>query len=296
MGMYILVALGVAFLYLLRYFPIGTWMHSIFAGSPVSPMSLVAMKLRGVNAGFIVDEYIKAQSSDLHVSIGDLEGLYLANGDVTAVLNASISAKKSQIPLTFEQASAISLAGRNVEEAVRMSVDPKVIQTPPVTAMAKDGIQVRVTCRVTVKANIERLIGGAGEQTILARIGEGVVSTIGSSDSHKMVLENPSIISRTVNSKHLDRGTAFEIISLDIMDVDVGRNIGAHLQTDQAQADTQIAQAKASGRKAEAVANEEEMKAELWKNKAKVVEAESRVPESLAQALRQGSWKGVGVR
>jgi len=226
------------------------------------------------------------------INAQNLEGHVLAGGRVHRLVRALIEADKAHIPLDFQKASAIDLAGRDVLEAVSLSVNPKVIQTEAIAAMAKDGIQVRAICRVTVKANIERLVGGAGEETILARVGEGVVTTIGSAESHKNVLENPNLISRQIIDKGLESGTAFEILSIDIMDVDVGRNIGAHLQIDQAEADKQIAQAKAEERRAEAAAREEEMRANVEEQRARLVEAEARVPLGLAAALRAGRLNG----
>jgi uncharacterized protein YqfA (UPF0365 family) len=236
----------------------------------------------------IVNPLIKAVKAGLDVSVNKLEAHYLAGGNVDRVINALIAAQRAEIPLSFERAAAIDLAGRNVLEAVQMSVNPKVIETPIVAAVAKDGIEVKAKARVTVRANIDRLVGGAGEETIIARVGEGIVTTVGSSESHKEVLENPDSISRTVLSKGLDAGTAFEILSIDIADVDVGRNIGAQLQTDQAEADKRIAQAKAEERRAMAVAREQEMKAMVQEMRAKVVEAEAEVPKAMAEALRQG--------
>lgn len=226
------------------------------------------------------------------MSINKLEAHYLAGGNVDRVVNALIAAQRANIPLEFERAAAIDLAGRNVLEAVQMSVNPKVIETPVVAAIAKDGIELRAKARVTVRANIDRLVGGAGEQTIIARVGEGVVTTVGSATDHKQVLENPDAISKTVLSKGLDAGTAFEILSIDIADIDVGRNVGAQLQTDQAEADKRIAQAKAEERRAMAVAREQEMKAMVQEMRAKVVEAEAEVPKALAAALREGK---IGV-
>ena len=231
---------------------------------------------------------IKATKAGLDISVNELEAHYLAGGNVNVLVDALIAAQRAEIPLEFERAAAIDLAGRNVLEAVQVSVNPKVIETPVISAVAKDGIEVMVKARVTVRANIERLVGGAGEETIIARVGEGIVTTVGSSNSHKEVLENPDSISKTVLDKGLDSGTAFEILSIDIADVDVGRNIGAKLQTDQAEADKRIAQAKAEERRAMAVAREQEMKAEVQAMKAKVVEAEAEVPLALAASLKEG--------
>ena len=251
--------------------------------------SLVGMRLRKVPPRMIVDPQINATKAGLHLSLDELEAHYLAGGNVNRVVQALISADKAGIALEFQQAAAIDLAGRDVREAVQVSVNPKVIQTPKVAAMAKDGIQLIATARVTVRANIQRLVGGAGEETILARVGEGIVSTIGSADSHKTVLESPEAISKTVLAKGLDSGTAYEILSIDIADVDVGKNIGAELQTDQAEADKRIAQAKAEQRRAMAVAHEQEMKARVQEMRAKVVEAEAKIPEALAIAFRAGN-------
>jgi uncharacterized protein YqfA (UPF0365 family) len=231
---------------------------------------------------------IKATKAGIDISINQLESHFLAGGNVDRVVNALIAAHRANIPLPFERAAAIDLAGRDVLQAVQMSVNPRVIETPTVSAVAKNGIEVKVIARVTVRANIERLVGGAGEETIIARVGEGIVTTVGSSESHKDVLENPDKISRTVLGKGLDAGTAFEILSIDIADVDVGKNIGAHLQTEQAEADKRIAQAKAEERRAMAVAQEQEMKARVVEMKAKVVESESQVPLAMAEALKEG--------
>jgi uncharacterized protein YqfA (UPF0365 family) len=236
----------------------------------------------------VVNPLIKAEKAGIPISINKLEAHYLAGGNVDRVVNALIAAQRANIPLAFERAAAIDLAGRNVLEAVQMSVNPKVIETPVVAAIAKDGIELKAKARVTVRANIDRLVGGAGEQTIIARVGEGVVTTVGSALDHKAVLENPDLISKTVLEKGLDAGTAFEILSIDIADIDVGRNIGAQLQTDQAEADKRIAQAKAEERRAMAVAREQEMKAAVQEMRAKVVEAEAEVPKALAAALREG--------
>jgi uncharacterized protein YqfA (UPF0365 family) len=246
------------------------------------------MRLRRIPPALIVNSKIKADKAGLKVSANQLEAHYLAGGNVDRVVNALIAAERAAIALTYELGAAIDLAGRNVLEAVQMSVNPKVIETPVISAMAKNGIEVRVRARVTVRANIERLVGGAGEETIIARVGEGIVTTVGSSISHEAVLEHPDSISKTVLDKGLDAGTAFEILSIDIADVDVGRNIGAQLQMDQAEADKRIAQAKAEERRALAVAREQEMKAYVQEMRGKVVEAEAKVPEAMAQALREG--------
>ncbi len=271
-----------------QFIPVGLWISAIAAGVKVGIFTLVGMRLRRVPPHKIVNALIKATKAGLDVSIDKLEAHFLAGGDVDRVVDALIAAERAGLNLTFEKATAIDLAGRNVLEAVQMSVNPKVIKTPIVAAVAKNGIQVMATARVTVRANIERLVGGAGEETIVARVGEGIVTTIGSSDSHKKVLENPDSISKTVLQKGLDAGTAFEILSIDIADVDVGKNIGAILQTDQAEADKKIAQAMAEQRRALAVAQEQEMKARVQEMKAKVVEAEAEVPKAMAEALRKG--------
>jgi uncharacterized protein YqfA (UPF0365 family) len=247
------------------------------------------MRLRRVIPGRIVNPLIKAHKAGLPVGINQLESHYLAGGNVDRVVNALIAAQRANIDLTFERCAAIDLAGRDVLEAVQMSVNPKVIETPFISGVALDGIEVKAKARITVRANIDRLVGGAGEETIIARVGEGIVSTIGGSRDHKAVLENPDLISQTVLKKGLDAGTAFEILSIDIADVDIGKNIGAMLQTDQAEADKKIAQAKAEERRAMAVATEQEMVARVQEMRAKVVEAESQVPLALADALKSGN-------
>ncbi len=254
--------------------------------------TLIGMRLRRVAPTRIVNPMIKATKAGLNLKIDEVEAHYLAGGNVNTLVDALIAAQRANIPLEFERAAAIDLAGRNVLEAVQVSVNPKVIETPIIAAVSKDGIEVMAKARVTVRANIERLVGGAGEETIIARVGEGIVTTVGSSDSHKNVLENPDSISKTVLGKGLDSGTAFEILSIDIADVDVGRNIGAKLQMDQAEADKRIAEAKAEERRAMAVAKEQEMVAEVQSMRAKVVEAEAQVPLALAAALREGK---IGV-
>jgi uncharacterized protein YqfA (UPF0365 family) len=269
--------------------PVRLWVEALFAGVRVSMGTLVGMRLRKVSPAAIVRPLINATKAGLDISINDLEAHYLAGGRVDRVVGALISADKANIDLAFNQAAAIDLAGRDVFEAVQVSVNPKVISTPKVAAMAKDGIQLIAVALVTVRANINRLVGGAGEETILARVGEGIVSTIGSAESHKAVLENPDKISKTVLSKGLDSGTAFEILSIDIADVDVGKNIGAELQTDQAEADKRVAQARAEERRAMAVAQEQEMKARVEEMRAEVVKAEREVPLALAEAFRQGN-------
>lgn len=272
----------------LSFFPLGLWISALAAGVHVSIFNLIGMRLRRVIPAKIVNPMIKAVKAGLDVSSNKLEAHYLAGGNVDRVINSLIAAQRANIPLEFERAAAIDLAGRDVLMAVQMSVNPKVIETPVVAAIAKDGIELKVKARVTVRANIDRLVGGAGEETIIARVGEGIVTTVGSSESHKSVLENPDSISKTVLQKGLDAGTAFEILSIDIADVDVGRNIGAQLQMDQAEADKRIAQAKAEERRAMAVAKEQEMKASVQEMRAKVVEAEAEVPKAMATALQNG--------
>lgn len=277
-------------IFIFFYFvPIGLWITAYFSGVKVSIMrDLVGMRLRKVPPSPIVKAAITATKAGLSIDIGKLEAHYLAGGNVHKVVMALISADKANLGLVFERAAAIDLAGRDVFEAVQISVNPKVIETPPITALAKDGIQVRATARVTVRANLERLVGGATEETILARVGEGIVTTIGSSVDHKAVLENPDNISKVVLSKGLDSGTAFEILSIDIADVDVGENIGAKLQTDQAEADLKVARAKAEERRAMAVAEEQENKAKTQEMQALVVQAEAEVPKAIAEAFRTG--------
>ena len=272
----------------LRFFPIGLWISAAASGVRISIWSMVGMRFRRINPSKVVLPMIKATKAGLDVTINELETLLLAGGNVDRVVDALIASQSAEIPLSFEQSRAIDLAGRNVLEAVKMSVNPKVIETPVVAAIAKDGIELRAKARVTVRANIARLVGGAGEETIIARVGEGIVTTVGSSETHKAVLENPDLISRTVLNKGLDAGTAFEILSIDIADVDVGRNVGAQLQMDQAEADRRIAQAKAEERRAMAVAQEQEMIAAVQEMRAKVVEAEAEVPRAMAEALKSG--------
>lgn len=284
--MFALILVFVAVLF--SFIPVGLWISAWAAGVRIGIFTLVGMRFRRVPPALIVNSLIKADKAGINVSTNQLEAHYLAGGNVDRVVNALIAAARANIPLPFERAAAIDLAGRNVLEAVQMSVNPRVIETPTVSAMAKNGIEVRAKARVTVRANIDRLVGGAGEDTVIARVGEGIVTTVGSSETHKAVLENPDLISRTVLNKGLDAGTAFEILSIDIADVDVGRNIGAQLQTDQAEADKRIAQAKAEERRALAVAREQEMKAMTQEMRAKVVEAEAEVPQAMAQALREG--------
>lgn len=282
----LIVILVAVFFY---FIPIGLWISAVAAGVKVSFIDLIGMRLRRVAPSLIVGPMVKSHKAGLIISSDKLEAHYLAGGNVDRVVDALIAAQRAEIDLSFERAAAIDLAGRDVLEAVQMSVNPKVIQTPIVTAVAMDGIQVMATARVTVRANIERLIGGAGEETVLARVGEGIVTTVGSAITHKKVLENPDSISKTVLEKGLDSGTAFEILSIDIADVDVGKNIGAQLQTDQAEADKEIAQAKAEERRAMAVAHEQEMKAKVQEMRAKVVEAEAEVPRAMASALKEGN-------
>lgn len=284
--LFVIILLGVIFIF--SFIPVGLWISALAAGVRVGIFTLIGMRLRRVPPAKIVNPLIKADKAGINVSGNQLEAHYLAGGNVDKVVDALIAAERANIPLPFERAAAIDLAGRNVLEAVQMSVNPKVIETPIVAAVAKDGIEVRVKARVTVRANIDRLVGGAGQETIIARVGEGIVTTVGSSESHKEVLENPDRISQTVLNKGLDAGTAFEILSIDIADVDVGRNIGAQLQTDQAEADKRIAQAKAEERRAMAVAKEQEMKAAVQEMRAKVVEAEAEVPKAMAKALLDG--------
>ena len=279
----------IAVMTLFSFIPVGLWISAMAAGVRVGIVTLIGMRLRRVPPARIVNPLIKADKAGLSITVNQLEAHYLAGGNVDRVVDALIASERADITLPFERAAAIDLAGRDVLEAVQMSVNPKVIQTPWVSAVAKDGIEVKVVARVTVRANIDRLVGGAGEETILARVGEGVVTSVGSSLTHKAVLENPDSISKVVLEKGLDAGTAFEILSIDIADVDVGRNIGAQLQTDQAEADKRIAQAKAEERRAMAVAREQEMRAAVEEMRAKVVEAEAQVPLALADALRQGN-------
>lgn len=271
------------------FVPVGLWITAFFSGVKISMSTLIGMRLRRVAPSRIVNPMIKATKAGLVIKINELEAHYLAGGNVNTLVDALIAAQRANIPLEFERAAAIDLAGRNVLEAVQVSVNPKVIETPQIAAVAKDGIEVIAKARVTVRANIERLVGGAGEETIIARVGEGIVTTVGSSSSHKDVLENPDSISKTVLNKGLDSGTAFEILSIDIADVDVGRNIGAKLLMEQAEADKRIAEAKAEERRAMAVAKEQEMKADVQAMRAKVVEAEAEVPLALASALKTGN-------
>ena len=285
---FLLVIIIAAVMLFLHFVPLGLWISALAADVRVSIITLVGMRMRRVPPAKIILPLIKANKAGLDVQVNQLEAHYLAGGNVDKVVDALIAAHRAQIPLSFERSAAIDLAGRDVLEAVQMSVNPKVIETPIVSAVAMNGIELKIKARVTVRANIDRLVGGAGEPTIIARVGEGIVTTVGSASSHNDVLANPDDISKTVLGKGLDAGTAFEILSIDIADVDVGRNIGAQLQTDQAEADKRIAQAKAEERRAMAVAKEQEMKAYTQEMEAKVVEAQSEVPHAMAQALREG--------
>lgn len=283
-----IILLGVLF----TFVPVMLWISALAAGVRVSIFTLIGMRLRRVIPSRVINPLIKAHKAGLDVTTNQLESHYLAGGNVDRVVNALIAAHRANIELQFERSAAIDLAGRDVLEAVQMSVNPNVIETPFIAGVAMDGIEVKAKARITVRANIDRLVGGAGEETIVARVGEGIVSTIGSSENHKKVLENPDMISQTVLAKGLDAGTAFEILSIDIADVDIGKNIGAELQTEQAEADKKIAQAKAEERRAMAVAQEQEMKARVEEMRAKVVEAESQVPLAMSEALRSGN---IGV-
>lgn len=288
-GVMLIGVIMLSLIIFMYFIPVGLWVTAYFSGVRVKLVrDLMGMRLRKVPPVLIIRPLITAHKAGIFVDAQQLEAHYLAGGQVQKVVNALISADKANIDLTFERATAIDLAGRDVFLAVQTSVNPKVIETPAVSAVAKDGIQVRAIARVTVRANIERLVGGAGEETIIARVGEGIVSTIGSSETHKAVLENPDSISKVVLAKGLDSGTAFEILSIDIADVDVGENIGAKLQTDQAGADLKIAQAKAEERRASAVAHEQEMLALVQEQRAKVVAAEAEIPLAIAEAFRSG--------
>lgn len=278
-----------AIIIFLRYFPVLLWISARVSGVRISLLQLFLMRIRNVPPHVITRAMIESHKADLQLTRDELEAHYLAGGHVEQVVHALVSASKANIDLPFQMATAIDLAGRDVFEAVQMSVNPKVIDTPPVTAVAKDGIQLVAKARVTVRASIKQLVGGAGEETVLARVGEGIVSSIGSAETHKSVLENPDSISKLVLRKGLDAGTAFEILSIDIADIDIGKNIGAVLQMDQAQADKNIAQAKAEERRAMAVANEQEMKALAQQARAKVIEAEAEVPKAIAEAFRNGN-------
>ncbi len=291
MGQAVIFIVGLIFLLILfiYFVPIPLWISAIASNVYVNLFQLIFMRLRKVPPSIIVNALINATKAGLKLSRNELEAHYLAGGNVPRVVNALISADKANIELDFQKAAAIDLAGRDVFEAVQLSVNPRVIESPPVVAVAKDGIQLIAKARVTVRANIQRLVGGAGEETILARIGEGIVTSIGSAASHKQVLENPDTISKLVLEKGLDAGTAFEILSIDIADIDIGKNIGAELQTDQAEADKNIAQAKAEERRAFAVAQEQEMKAKAEEARAKVIEAEAQIPMAIADAFKNGN-------
>jgi len=293
-GMVLAIVIA-ALLFLLiffRFVPVGLWVSAWSSGAKVGIFSLVGMRLRRVAPSRIVLPLIKLTKANIPIPISQLEAHHLAGGKVDAVVNALIAAHRANLELPFERAAAIDLAGRDVFEAVRMSVNPKVIETPMISAMAINGIEIKAVARVTVRTNIQRLVGGAGEATIIARVGEGIVTTVGSSATHREVLENPDRISKTVLAKGLDAGTAYEILSIDIADVDVGRNIGATLQIEQAEADKKIAEAKAEERRALAVAEEQEMRAKVQEMRAKVVEAEADVPRAISEALRKGN---IGV-
>ena len=272
----------------LRYVPLGLWIRALSSGVKIKVSTLVGMRLRRISPHRLIDTLIMVRKAGLDITIDQLEKHFLAGGNIERVAKAMISAQQANIDMTFEEACAVDLAGRDVLQAVQMSVTPKVIETPPIAAVAKDGIELRAKARVTVRTDVTRLVGGAGEETIIARVGEGIVTTIGSSETHKAVLENPDLISQNVLNKGLDSGTAFRILSIDIADVDVGRNIGAQLQMDQAEADRRIAQAKAEERRAIAVAREQEMIAAVQEMRARVVEAEAQVPLAMAEALREG--------
>ena len=292
MDLFIVFAIIVCVILLIVFFylvPVGLWFKALVSGVHISLVQLFFMRLRKVPPTIIVNNLISSSKAGLKLNQNELEAHYLAGGRVTNVVNALISADKANISLDFKTATAIDLAGRDVFKAVQMSVNPKVIDTPPVAAVAKDGIQLIAKARVTVRTNIKQLVGGAGEETVLARVGEGIVTSIGSAVSHKSVLENPDSISKLVLQKGLDNGTAFEILSIDIADIDVGKNIGAQLQMDQANADKNIAQAKAEERRAMAVASEQEMKAKAQEARARVIEAEAEVPKAMAEAFRTGN-------
>jgi uncharacterized protein YqfA (UPF0365 family) len=287
--LFTVVLIVIAVLFFFWLIPVGLWVSALAAGVRVSIGSLIGMRLRRVPPSKIILNMIKADKAGIPINQNQLEAHFLAGGNVDRVVDALIAADKARITLPFDRAAAIDLAGRNVLDAVKVSVNPRVIQTPNISAVAKDGIELVATARVTVRANLERLVGGAGEETIIARVGEGIVSSIGSTPSHKEVLENPDVISKTVLAKGLDSGTAFEILSIDIADVNVGKNIGAILQTDQAEADKRVAQAKAEERRAMAVAAEQENRAKVEEMRAKVVEAEAQVPLAISEAFRQGN-------
>ena len=286
---FIVVGIIVLLFFFLYFIPVGLWITAQVSNVRVGIIQLMFMRIRKVPPSLIVNALINANKAGIRVTANDLETHYMAGGNVNNVVKALISADKANIPLDFNMAAAIDLAGRDVADAVQLSVNPRVINTPPVAAVAKDGIQLIAKARVTVRANIAQLVGGAGEDTILARVGEGIVTTIGSATSHKAVLENPDMISKTVLAKGLDAGTAFEILSIDIADIDIGKNIGAELQTDQAEADLKVANAKAEERRAMAVAEEQEMKAKAQDAKALVILAEAEVPKAMAEAFRSGN-------
>lgn len=285
----VIIASGLIFIFFFFYFvPIGLWITSIFSGVKVGIGQLIGMRLRKIPPSVVVNNLIKATKAGLKISTTEIETHFLAKGNVNTVIDALISADKANIPLDFKLAAAIDLAGRDVYQAVHDSVTPRVINSPPVAAVAKDGIQLIAKSRITLRADINRLVGGSGEETILARVGEGIVTTIGSADTHKLVLENPDLISKKVLEKGLDHGTAYSILSIDIADIDIGENVGAKLQTDQAEADLKVAQAKAEERRATAVAAEQEFIAEAQKARAKVIEAEAEVPLAISQAFKNG--------
>jgi uncharacterized protein YqfA (UPF0365 family) len=284
----VIVAIAVGIVLFLYYFPLALWIRTIAAGVPLSIGSLIRMRIIGVPAGLIVANLVRARKAGLALNVDQLQSHVLAGGNVERVVLAMIAAQRAQIPLDWQRAAAIDLAGRDVLEALQTSVNPKVIETPTFQGVAQNGIQLNVKARITVRSNLDRYVGGAGEPTIVARVGEGVVSAVGAAVDHKEVLEFPDRISKAVLSKGLDAGTAFEIVSIDIADVDVGRNIGADLQTSQAEADRRIAQAKASERQYAAQAAEQEQKAETQRMRAKVVEAEAQIPEAIAEAFRSG--------
>ena len=290
-GIFVIFVIAIVIIILLSFLPLSVWFRALVSGAHIPLTRLVGIKLRKINLKLIVESYISAKKAGLDITIDELETHIMAGGKVLNVVNALISAHSANIALSSQTAKAIDLAGRDVLNAVKVSVNPKVIETPTVAAIAKDGIELRAKARVTVRANISRLVGGAGEDTIIARVGEGIVTTVGSANTHKEVLENPDRISKTVLAKGLDSGTAFEILSIDIADIDVGRNIGAQLQMDQAEADKRIAQAKAEERRAMAVAAEQEMKAKISEMRALLVEKEAAVPLALAQAFRNAANK-----
>lgn len=287
----VLLVVGLIFaLFAFFYFiPVNLWFTAVVSGVSANLLQLVLMRIRKVPPSLIVNALINSTKAGLRITMNELETHYLAGGNVNNIIRALISADKANIPLDFKMATAIDLAGRDVADAVQLSVNPRVINTPPVAAVAKDGIQLIAKARVTVRTNIRQLVGGAGEETILARVGEGIVTTIGSATNHKTVLENPDLISKVVLEKGLDAGTAFEILSIDIADIDIGANIGAKLQTDQAEADLKVANAKAEERRAMAVAAEQEYKAKAQEARAKVIEAEAQVPLAISEAFRSGN-------